>query len=248
MINNVQRELFSIDVDVLSFKIYLDNNNYCSESSCVITNLTDDYIAFRTKTTKKEDYAVRPTHAILMPKASTKIVFNKHSVDLDPTGHKFKFEAIVIAQSDKDKDIKSLFDEARTKSTETYSMKREVEFIKIDKPQSMYSMEEDESQYKESKHQSTKNIKGDNQANNEQAQKDQLEFLKVEYYKLKNQLAMLTQKYNNLKNRVDMEKKKDSPPNSLNDIIETHEPQISTTIGLSFCLLAILIGYYLSMQ
>ena len=26
MINNVQRELFSIDVDVLSFKIYLDNN------------------------------------------------------------------------------------------------------------------------------------------------------------------------------------------------------------------------------
>ena len=59
---------------------------------------------------------------------------------------------------------------------------------------------------------------------------------------------MLTQKYNNLKNRVDMEKKKDSPPNSLNDIIETHEPQISTTIGLSFCLLAILIGYYLSMQ
>ena len=54
MINNVQRELFSIDVDVLSFKIYLDNNNYCSESSCVITNLTDDYIAFRTKTTKKE--------------------------------------------------------------------------------------------------------------------------------------------------------------------------------------------------
>ena len=159
MINNVQRELFSIDVDVLSFKIYLDNNNYCSESSCVITNLTDDYIAFRTKTTKKEDYAVRPTHAILMPKASTKIVFNKHSVDLDPTGHKFKFEAIVIAQSDKDKDIKSLFDEARTKSTETYSLKRGVEFIKIDKPQSMYSMEEDESQYKESKHQSTKKWK-----------------------------------------------------------------------------------------
>lgn len=251
MINNVQRELFSIDVDVLSFKIYLDNNNYSSESSCIITNLTDDYIAFRTKTTKKEDYAVKPTHAILMPKASTKIVFNKHSLDLDPTGHKFKFDAIVISESDKDKDIKSLFEEARTKNVETYSLKRGVEFIKIEKQQSMYSMEENESQYKESKHSSTNNTKGNannnNQANNEQAQKDQLEFLKVEYYKLKNQLAMLTQKYNNLKNRVDMEKKKDSPPNRLNDVIETHEPQISTTIGLSFCFLAILIGYYLSM-
>ena len=46
-----------------------------------------------------------------------------------------------------------------------------------------------------------------NAPNAEQPQKEHLELLKVEFYKLKNQLITLTEKYNNLKNRVDMEKR-----------------------------------------
>ena len=101
-------ELFTIDVNILTFTIP-DREGAPIESCCNIHNITADYIAFRTKTTKKEEYAVKPTHAIIAPYTTMKVSFIKNTSGLDPTGHKFKFDSMVISLNDKDKDPKTLF-------------------------------------------------------------------------------------------------------------------------------------------
>ena len=213
----INKELFSINNSVLTFTIKNQigkpslgkDIKFHAESSCNITNLTGNYLAFRTKTTRKEEYAVQPTHAIIPPHGTITIVFNKSTANTDTSGHKFKFDALMISPEDKGKDAKTIFAKA-SKDAEIFSIKRNVELIisnekEIENSQMMMSMSEI----------GNSNISGQsgtteqpiNAPNAEQPQKEHLELLKVEFYKLKNQLITLTEKYNNLKNRVDMEKR-----------------------------------------
>ena len=211
----INKELFSINNSVLTFTIKNQigkpslgkDIKFHAESSCNITNLTGNYLAFRTKTTKKEEYAVQPTHAIIPPHGTITIVFNKSTANTDTSGHKFKFDALMISPEDKDKDAKAIFAKA-SKDAEIFSIKRNVEIINekgMENSQMMMSMSEI----------GNSNISGKscmtdqtiNAPNVDQPQKEHLELLKVEFYKLKNQLITLTEKYNNLKNRVDMEKR-----------------------------------------
>lgn len=197
------QELFTIDVNILTFTIP-DREGAPIESSCNIHNITGDYIAFRTKTTKKEEYAVKPTHVIIAPYTTIKISFIRNASGLDPTGHKFKFDSMVISPSDKDKDPKTIFDLLAKKITPTYSIKLGVEFVKANNNplvQSMYSVKDAaDSQMRTS---SLMDI----------SQKEKLESLKIEFYKLKNQLITLTRKKNELKSRVDIEKRCETSSN-----------------------------------
>lgn len=213
----IKKELFSINNSILTFTLCNNagksslekSNRYQAESSCIITNLTGNFLAFRTKTTKKEEYAVQPTHAIIPPLETLTIIFSKTTADTDTSRHKFKFDALMISPEDKDKDAKEIFAKA-SKDAEIFSIKRNVELLitkdkEIENSQMMMSMSEIvNSNISESSGAEKRNI---NASNTEQPQKENLELLKVEFYKLKNQLITLTEKYNNLKNRVDMEKR-----------------------------------------
>jgi hypothetical protein len=49
-----------------------------SESSIIVTNLVDSHVVIRTKTTKKDVYAVNPTYAFINPKETFEIKFVYH--------------------------------------------------------------------------------------------------------------------------------------------------------------------------
>ena len=240
------QELFVIDVNVLTFT-FPDKEGAPIESSCNIHNITADYIAFRTKTTKKEEYAVKPTHAIIAPYTTIKISFIKNTSGLDPTGHKFKFDSMVIPPSLKDKDPKIIFDLSGKKKTPQYSVKLGVEFAKAKSNplvQSMYSVKD----------------AADSQMRNSSlmdiSQKEKLESLKIEFYKLKNQLITLTKKKNELLNRVDIEKRSETSSNKKtskcynnNNIVSLPEPsekKVSNTTLIILCGFALLLGYYIA--
>ena len=116
------KEVFKLDKEILSFNINLGNlseqepikSSLKSENEIKITNLTDDYLAFRTKTTKKIYYNVQPIYCILPPKETKTIkitFFLKEGEIPKLSGHKFKFEGFVISESEKDKDAKDLFND-----------------------------------------------------------------------------------------------------------------------------------------
>ena len=126
LIMDVSREIFKLSKDVLIFKINPSNINKLSsyssthsgqlqplsEEDIIITNLTSEYLAFRIKTTKKENYAVNPTYCIISPKENKAINFiyyNNPGAKFDAKGHKFKFEGFIIQESRKNEDVKDLF-------------------------------------------------------------------------------------------------------------------------------------------
>jgi len=121
------KKVFKLDKEVLCFeigpltesKLSLSSLSHhstdlkpLSEEELSVTNLTSDYLAFRTKTTKKEYYSVNPTYFILPPNGNQTIKFlfyNQSAKEIDPKGHKFKFEGFIILESEKDMDSKELF-------------------------------------------------------------------------------------------------------------------------------------------
>ena len=120
------KEVFKLDKDILSFKINIENlseqepikSNIKSQNEIKITNLTDDYLAFRTKATKKAYYDVSPTYFIIPPKEIKTIIisyFLKEGEIPKFNGHKFRFEAFVIQGNEKDKEAKALFNDYATK-------------------------------------------------------------------------------------------------------------------------------------
>ena len=127
LIMDLSKEIFKLDKDILTFEIgpsiesklsmsslshHSTDLKPLSEEELCVTNLTSDYLAFRTKTTKKEYYSVNPTYFILPPNGNQIIKFlfyNQSGKDVDPKGHKFRFEGFVINESEKDEDLKELF-------------------------------------------------------------------------------------------------------------------------------------------
>ena len=127
LIMDLSKEIFKLDKDILTFEIgpsiesklsmsglshHSTDLKPLSEEELCVTNLTSDYLAFRTKTTKKEYYSVNPTYFILPPNGNQIIKFlfyNQSGKEVDPKGHKFRFEGFVILESEKDEDLKELF-------------------------------------------------------------------------------------------------------------------------------------------
>ena len=127
LVMDLSKEIFKLDKDILTFEIgpsiesklsmsglshHSTDLKPLSEEELCVTNLTSDYLAFRTKTTKKEYYSVNPTYFVLPPKGNQIIKFvfyNQSGKEIDPKGHKFRFEGFVIHKSEKDEDLKELF-------------------------------------------------------------------------------------------------------------------------------------------
>ena len=136
------KELFKLNKDVLSFKLspeYLSEQEPVKSTITVdneisVKNLTDDYIAFRIKTTKKYYYCVKPIYCIIPPKEFQiiKITFLLNKGEIPKLhGHKFKFEAFIIPENEKDKDPKDMFREYSEKGESLVgnSQKTFVQFI-----------------------------------------------------------------------------------------------------------------------
>lgn len=91
-----------------------DINTGYGKSECHINvkNLTNDYIAIRVKTTKKEIYSLSPTYSLIQPNSNLDIKFTYTIRDIyeSPDKHKFKIEAIVIPESYKTKEVKMIYD------------------------------------------------------------------------------------------------------------------------------------------
>ena len=116
------KELFTIDKEFLSFKLDVDNlfddeplkMSIVSETQIKVSNITDNFLAFRTKTTKALYYTVNPTYCIIAPKEIKIISISfivKGGEKLQLRGHKFKFEAFIIQENEKDKEPKNLYNE-----------------------------------------------------------------------------------------------------------------------------------------
>ena len=133
------KEIFKLDKEILSFKV--DENKIKSikekeaicEEEIIITNLTSDYLAFKTMTTKRTIYSVDPSYCIIPPKADQKLkiqLYNIPGEKLEPKGHKFRFEGFTILESEKDSDAKVLFNEYIKKGNTLVGniLKRNVQF------------------------------------------------------------------------------------------------------------------------
>lgn len=128
LIMDDSKQIFKLDKEILLFKIKPSSLNKSSalpfaksgqmrqrsEENLTITNLTSNYLAFRVKTTKKDNYSVNPTYCILFPNENKLISFIfYYNLDskLDSKGHKFKFEGFTIPESRKNENVKDLFNE-----------------------------------------------------------------------------------------------------------------------------------------
>ena len=141
-IMDTSKEIFKLNKEILSFKV--DENKMkstqekeaISEEEIIITNLTSDYLAFKTMTTKKSIYSVDPSYVIIPPKAEQKLkilLYNILGEKLDPKGHKFRFEGFTILESEKDSEAKQLFNEYVKKGNTVVGniQKRSVQFLNI---------------------------------------------------------------------------------------------------------------------
>ena len=284
-------EVFTIDKQILQFNINpnissIDNENSSKKnihpvSSCsiVVTNLTDNYIAFRSKTTKKDLYVVNPPYTIIKPNNNQQILiefYMKHKNLPNREGHKFKFEGIVIDDSDINKPPKKIFEEkiANKIQVKGNTCKRNVEFIEDDnydyhqKPQNIpnNSVSESINLSRNSLYQSVNDtyqskLKGvsknfnDSNINNDF---DELKNLKIEYNKLKNKISELNTEYNILKNKIEQQKNINVNNNnnkSSNSIInskfnyvppDSKEIKLPKPIAAIVCFIALMIGFFLT--
>jgi hypothetical protein len=146
LIMDESKEIFKLDREIITFKIDSSSINKLSslhnsqqyqalsEEDIRITNITSEFLAFRAKTTKKENYSVHPIYCIIPPKSIQTIniiLYYKAGLKIDSKGHKFKFEAFVIPESQKNDEVKELFNDYIKKGIEVRGniQKRNVKFI-----------------------------------------------------------------------------------------------------------------------
>ena len=149
---DVSKEIFTLNKEILLFKINPSTQSKLSslssvhstdlkplsEESIIVTNITSEYIAFRAKTTKKDNYTVNPTYCIIPPNESQVlniILYNKSGGKLDYKGHKFKFEGFIIPESIKDEEVKNIFKDYIQQGIKVVgnSQKRYVQFSEENK-------------------------------------------------------------------------------------------------------------------
>jgi len=236
-------EVFTIDKQILQFiinpnKSSIDNDitgkniiHPISNCSIIVTNLTDNYIAFRSKTTKKDLYVVNPPYTIIKPNNTVQILiefYMKNKSFPNREGHKFLFQGIVINESDINKPPKKIFEEVIKNKIHVKGniYKRNVEFIEdqnyeyhqISKniPNNSINISESVDLSRNSLYQSVNDtyqskLKGvsknfnDSNINNSN-EFDELNNLKIEYNKLRNKSLELNTEYNILKNKIEQQK------------------------------------------
>ena len=140
---DTSKEIFKLDKEILTFKINSKNLEESSEpisiagEEILVTNLTENYLAFQIKTTKSKMYAANPSYCIISPNEEKKIniiLYKVFGEKLDPKKHKFRFEGIVILENEKEKDAKDLINEYIKKGNKIIGniQKRSVKYVEIE--------------------------------------------------------------------------------------------------------------------
>ena len=165
-----------------------------SQTTIKIRNLSNEYISFRVKTTKKKNYVVKPCYYILSPKEilNIKIMYYINPGEsINSKGHKFKFEGFKIPNDEKEENPKKLFFDYITKGEKVTGtiIKKYASFV--EKQNIINNDIENEIQ--------------DLNKNDENKRFDEFEDLKIEYYKLKGKNENLRLEYFNLKKHMEME-------------------------------------------
>ena len=285
-----------------------NNNSIIYKSKCIlkVTNISKNFIVFRTKTTKKKLYIVQPSHCIIKPNSTIPIsieFISKEKNFPSNSGHKFKFEALQIFNNNLlNLEPKQIFEEIfdENNSQQLYSKKLDVEFIneetylndnnniinnnKINND-SFNSSVNESSIYKSVKYDNDSilnsnnnynidtNIKKNNnnilnnnlnktKTNNniknninktKENNLEELNNLKVEYFKLLDQLNDISKDYNNLKNKLDKEKNLNLTENNISNLYnnkyntnESKESKISINLALIICFISMIYGFYLT--
>jgi hypothetical protein len=272
LIMDVSKEIFTIDKDKLCFRVNSSNLSKLSSHSSInagnlqplseeeihLKNLTSDYLAFRTKTTKKEYYAVNPTYCIIPPNGSQTLNFtfyNKQGMNLDPKGHKFKFQGFIIPESQKDKDAKDLIKDYIDKGEKVVGNEKKcgVKFIEDSEDSgalrsdiSGKSGDEENLRFSDVMQPgSDLKIGGDNN-------KEKLEFLKREHNQLQEQVDNLKRNQELLIKRINNEKNQKSSEGFSNKFFykvpavnETKVPKNTKNALIGIFILSVLVGFYL---
>jgi len=258
MIYDESEEIFQIEEKIITFKIKQDKNlnissskiseelNLISKSKIIIKNVLNEYIAFRVKTTKKKNYIVNPSYCIIKPNDSIEInifYYIKEGEDIISNGHKFKFEGFVISEEEKEKSAKDLFYEKRNQKVKGTIIKKKVKFE--------FNQGDNKDQQLLNNHK-----KGEEDENkfyyqvNEDERKhvEELEDLKVEFFKLKYTIDNLKNKYYNLKERLEMEQRNNNFHTYDNVNFQILKEKINSmpVNTYIYCfILAIIVGFYL---
>ena len=276
---DTSKEIFTIDKDILSLKINSDYINrvsisehptIVSESEFEIKNITNKYIAFRIKTTKKQYYTVNPSYCVIPPNSNQKINLVYYLIPgekVNSTGHKFKIEGFIISDSEKDENVKDIFSKYANNriKVEGNIQKRFVQFVEdkeyvINKENeiepkisriSEYSVAPNQEQKLENQPFTSKRFMEDEPQPQEFKIKEKLKILKDEYNKLKSQIDNLNINQENIKRRIQYEK--NNLDNSANystkfkyEIPKHEEKQIHRIVFIWAFVLSTLIGFYLT--
>ena len=257
LIINQSEKLFIIEDedDTIQFKI---NNNslntniedtlsstikdliLASQTKIKIRNISNEFISFRVKTTKKKNYIVKPCYYILSPKEilNIKIIYYIHrGENINTKGHKFKFEGFIISNDEKEENPKKLFLDYITKGKNVKGtvIKKYASFIE---EQNMINS-------------NIENEIEDLNKDDENKKFDEFEDLKIEYYKLKGKNENLRLEYFNLKKLMEMEltEKNNKCIQFMQfkyDInTERNEKPISTNIFIICFIISIILGFFL---
>ena len=120
---DTSKEIFTLDKDKITFTINVNKFSSNSEinteerqpmgeDNLLITNLTESYLAFRTKLTKVQYYLVEPTYCVIPPKGTQNIhikLYLRPGKMPDFKEHKFQFNGFIIHEEEKDQNLKDLF-------------------------------------------------------------------------------------------------------------------------------------------
>lgn len=270
-------DLFTLNKKCLSFKIPSTNTQKLitsepsgySNEEIKVTNNNNSYILMNIKTTRKQDYSVTPKTFFIKPESSeiVNIKYSLKNYQSDMSNHKFKFDSFLIDQKEIDKGAKIVLMELQKNpqlNIKQSSTKVEVEFLIVDennKVEQVIKKSNNESQTGEnsliksqnlyesgiSQFTSLKESINFKQNNPDNKSQKEIEELKVEYYKLKEQLDFTVKQYNNLKNRVETELS--SAPNGnkkLFDYTATKEKKIPSKIALVLFCVCFILGYFLT--
>lgn len=276
---DTSKEIFTIDKDILSFKINSDYVNRAStserptivsENEFEIRNITNKYIAFRIKTTKKQYYTVNPSYCVIPPNSNQKINLMYYLIPgekVSSSGHKFKIEGFIISDSEKDENVKEIFSKysSNKMKVEGNVQKRFVQFVedkeyvinKLNEEEpkisriSEYSIAPNQEQKLENQPFTSKRFMEDEPEMQEFRNQEKFKILKDEYNKLKTQIENLNINQENIKRRIQYEK--NSQDNSSNysikfkyNIPKQEEKQIPKIVYIWAFALSTLIGFYLT--
>lgn len=155
----------------------------------------------------------------------------------DPKKHKFKFEGIIVDNSTTEKDVKGVFENLISSRipSKGNAIKREVTFNYVtskneNKPLATNpAAQVNVTNNNVNNPESSENKRNDTIPNskaplnkingNDKQAESQLQDLKMELHKYKNQLNSVQETHKNLKNRVEMEKSKDMQTNINGNLI-----------------------------